>query len=76
MATYNGYKSWQAWNVSLWVNNDEGMYSLARDLMRRNKSKTEAARAMLDMLAESGITKTPDGARYTVSSIRAAMVEM
>lgn len=76
--TFNGHKNWNHWNVSLWINNDEGLYSMARDCVRayRNKGKLPAAMAMLHELQDAGITKTPDGAPYSVSSIRAAMVGM
>lgn len=73
---FNGHKNWNHWNVSLWINNDEGLYSMARECVRRASNRAEAARAMLNHLDESDITKTPDGAPYSVSSIRAAMVEM
>ena len=80
MAKYNGHKNWNCWNVSLWVNNDEGLYTLALDCINaahgQRKTKDSAARAMLETLADSAITHTPDGAPYSVSSIRAAMVEM
>jgi hypothetical protein len=72
MANYNGHKNWNHWNVSLWINNDEGLYSLALDCIRTTDNRTEAARTMLQSLPE----KTPDGAPYSVSSIRAAMVGM
>ena len=26
---YNGYKDWDHWNVSLWINNDETIYNAA-----------------------------------------------
>jgi hypothetical protein len=61
MTKYNGHPNWSQWNVSLWINNDEGLYNLAR---------------MLEDLNGCGITQTPDGARYTVTSIKHAMVEM
>lgn len=72
----NGHKNWNHWNVSLWINNDEGLYKLARECARRAPNRAAAAQAMLDYLDECGTDKTPDGAPYSVSSIRAAMVGM
>jgi len=74
--SYNGHKSWAAWNVSLWINNDEGLYNMARRAVRQCRTKEKAARAMLEDLNACDITETPDGARYTVTSIRAAMVDL
>ena len=79
MATFNGHRSWNAWNVSLWINNDEALYRLAKGLIdyyEKCGGRDEAAKAMLESLASCGTTKTPDGAPYSVSSIRAAMVGM
>ena len=33
---YNGHKNWNYWNVSLWINNDEGLYNLAIQAKRRH----------------------------------------
>lgn len=79
MATngYNRHKNWNHWNVSLWINNDEGLYNMARDHVRNcSGTREKAAQNMLDDLHSIGVTKTPDGAPYSVSSIRAAMVGM
>ena len=76
MPRYNGHKNWNHWNVSLWINNDEPFYRTALDHIRRSRTREEAAKAMLEDLRESGIRETPDGAPYSVSSIRAAMVGM
>ena len=77
MTKFNGHKNWNHWNVSLWINNDEGLYNMARDYVRAYRTgKLPAAMAMLRDLQDMGIPKTPDGAPYSVSSIRAAMVEM
>jgi len=70
MAKYNGHKNWNHWNVSLWLGNDEGLYRAAVSAVRRSRTKDQAARALLAELPE----KTPDGAPYTFSSVRAALV--
>lgn len=41
MAKYQGHKNWNHWNVSLWINNDEGLYKLARECIRRNAGQCE-----------------------------------
>ena len=73
MAQYNGHRSWNAWNVSLWINNDEGLYNMARQAVRAGMDRRAAADNMLIWLRSNGITETPDGAPYTVTSIREAM---
>ena len=70
---YNGWKNWAHWNVALWILNDEGLYGLALDVVRNHKTQDAAARAMLAELHDMGVTKTPDGARYSVSALRAAL---
>ena len=72
----NGHKNWNHWNVSLWINNDESLYREAKRWIARNNSRQEAAEDFLESLHYMGVTKTPDGAPYSVSSIRAAMVGM
>lgn len=39
---YNGHRSWNAWNVSLWIGNDESIYRLAVDCLNRAKRKDES----------------------------------
>jgi hypothetical protein len=70
MTKYNGHKNWNHWNVSLWLNNDESLYSEMRRAIRCCRSRRAAAERMLEMLPP----KTPDGAPYSLSSVQAAMV--
>lgn len=76
MAKYNGHPSKPAWNVALWINNDEGLYDLARRSVMVTKNRRQAAERMLSALACRGIEKTPDGYKYSITSIRNAMVGM
>lgn len=72
MGSYNGHPSWRAWNVSLWIANDEGLYNLARDAIRETPNRHAAAVYMLEALGGEG-SKTPDGAPYTLSNLRHAL---
>lgn len=79
MAKFNGHKNWNHWNVSLWINNDESLYRAARQYVKDFRgNKDAAAREMYAELIRTygDNPKTPDGAPYSVSSIRAAMVGM
>ena len=84
MKPYNGHRSWGAWNVSLWITNDDFLYQTAMNclkvaLLKRQTSKSLfiqrkslgrlAARDMMKYLPP----KTPDGARYTELAVRLAL---
>lgn len=66
---YNGFPSWNQWNVSLWINNDESLYRFCRDTVRR----VGYDKAVRLIYREIGDTKTPDGATYNATSIRGAI---
>lgn len=68
---YNGHASWNAWNVALWIGNDEGIYNLALDCVKRAGKRY--GRAAHYFIASIGESKTPDGARYSVRSVTAAL---
>ena len=77
MPSYNGHRSWNAWNISLWINNDEGLYNLALDCLnqakRRGWNRRTAARLFTTLV---GTDKTPDGGRYNVTCVYEAMEGM
>jgi hypothetical protein len=70
MSKFNGYKNWNHWNVSLWINNDEGLYREALYLIDLYGDKDIAAAFLVKQLPD----KTPDGAPYSKTAIRAALV--
>lgn len=77
---FNGFPSWNAWNVSLWINNDEGLYRLAQQCIadaqrseyrKEGESVRDLAAKMFYVQVDG--SKTPDGAPYSVTTIKAAM---
>lgn len=71
MTSYNGHRSWNAWNVALWISNDEGLYRLALDCKANHKRLAAAVTAFLDAVGEG--SKTPDGAVYNRTCVTEAL---
>lgn len=69
MPAYNGHRSWNAWNVSLWINNDEHLYREAVRLAQKHGIEKGARFMAANLDGE----KTPDGARYNLTCVREAM---
>ena len=55
---YNGWSDWTTWNCALWINNDYGLYSIAKD-------DCEDWFDFIVAMQEHGMNKTPDGAKWT-----------
>jgi len=72
MTKHQGHRSWNAWNVSLWINNDEPLYRHALDLVKRY-GRRHGAYVMARELAGE---KTPDGASFNRTCIYEAMEGM
>ena len=70
MATFNGHKNWSHWNISLWLSNDENMYRWVCGLLRYSTKKRATEVIYRDLQGQ----ETPDGAKYSKSGIRAALV--
>jgi len=73
--SYNGHKNWNHWNVSLFLYNDETFYRLITRQIRRSHSLDSATDNILAELREREILKTPDGAKFSKSAVRAAIRE-
>ena len=69
---YNGHRSWNAWNISLWLNNEEPTYRYMVSLVQQY-GRRKAARLLANELAGQS---TPDGARYNQICIYEAMEDL
>ncbi len=69
MKEYNGHRSWNAWNVSLWLSNDYGLYEACRQVCRIHGID----KATDKIAAITKGKKTPDGAAYNKLSLRLAL---
>ena len=66
-ATFNGWANWETWNVSLWIQNDETLYSIAR----RYDSYSSLVRRLVSGWGEM----TPDGCRWDDPAIDTAALD-
>ena len=72
MKEYNGHRSWNAWNVALWLSNEYNLYQEIVDRVKKNG----LTKAVNMMYRDIGGYKTPDGATYNKLSIKLAIEGM
>ena len=80
MKPYNGHRSWNAWNIALWIGNDKGLYRFAMECIREARWRFEerddsyiAGRAAFYFTRNFGSSRTPDGAKYNPLCVKLAM---
>lgn len=65
---YNGFKNYETWNVALWLQNDERLYSL----MRECESFAELRKTLRD---EFCFIETPDRVALNDSALDTARLD-
>ena len=73
MKPYNGHRSWNAWNVALWIGNDESLYRFAMDCIRPQGDREVNFYSAARRFTRGVFGKTPDGATYNQLSVRLAL---
>jgi hypothetical protein len=69
MTEYNGWKNYDTWNISLWINNDENIYNGAVEFMtNENPNPADPYRAFVISCGLEA-QKTPDGVAYMAEGI-------
>lgn len=63
--TYNGWANYETWNIALWIQNDETLYMVARQFVRKYKHDHPYEK----FVDHYSLGKTPDGVCYTDSNL-------
>lgn len=69
---YNGHRSWNAWNVALWIGNDEGLYRAAVEALNSTHTLKHATNVFFGLTGLEGC-KTPDGGTFNPTATKRAL---
>jgi hypothetical protein len=73
---YQGHRSWNAWNVCLWIFNEEPLYRAAQKAMQKAHEREKPSWATHYFFKIAGIAsgeRTPDGGRYNGLCVKEAL---
>lgn len=64
--TFNGWANYETWNVSLWINNEEAIYTSALHFLEKYQGETPYK----DFISFAQLTgETPDGVAFASSKL-------
>lgn len=69
MKEFNGHRSWNAWNIYIWITGDYFAYKHAYELVKEYSLRVATKMFLADYEGE----KTPDGAVFNRLSVRLAL---
>ena len=85
-SSYNGWKNYETWCVSLWLSNDEGLYHASRELAAEYVEDLPASggawelgetlKSFVDDLAEETCPGSRSGASFVADLLGAALSEV
>lgn len=70
---YQGHRSWNAWNIALYLANEEALYRAGVDACRRSINWTGAELRFRSATGISPTDRTPDGAVWNSLCLRLAL---
>ena len=77
MKTYNGWANYETWNASLWINNDEMLYAIAKACVNKSRlgmvdnAWQHFISLMTDPILNNILSKTGDGVAWNSEKINA-----
>ena len=66
----NGFANYETWNVTLYIQNDEGLYKVAKRFAKFGRMYQD----LVKLLYECGSKETPDGVKWNDPAVDAGEI--